>query len=276
MHFLVTYKCNSECPHCFLSCGSRREGKLGFSEAKKYIEEAKQIQSINYFYIEGGEPFLYSKLIKKIVQYAKENSYWVGALSNGFWAKSVEKGIEILAPLKEVGLVEIGVSTDKYHQRAIPFKYAKNAVKAAKQIGIDAYLMKTDLKQVKCRGRGAKICIGKSRPWQELTDCLENLSDPGRVHIGPEGAIHLCQGFLVGQDARQNPLRSVLEQHIKEPNIIVQQIIQGGPAQLARFAQGFGFKPKDTYVQGCQLCFEARRFLQQRFPKIIAPLENYI
>lgn len=276
LHFLITYKCNSECAHCFLSCGPKRNGNIEWDFAEKIIDDVGNTPSINYFYLEGGEPFLLPKLIERIIRYANEKGYWVGALSNGFWAKTIDKGIEVLKPLKEAGLQEIGVSTDEFHQKKIPLKYAKNAVKAAKKIGIEAYLMETSISEVRGRGRGAKICIGKPMPWQKLTVCPESLADPSRVHIGPEGHIHLCQGLLIGEDARNRPLENILENHMKKPNIIVEQLIKGGPAQLAKFAQKYGFKPEDTYVQGCQLCFETRAFLRKHFPKIIAPPENYV
>lgn len=275
LHFLVTYKCNSQCAHCFLSCGPKRKGKFEFADTKKLIDDAAGIPSISYFVFEGGEPFLYPSLLKRVTKYANNMGYWTGILSNGFWARTKEIGIKTLVPLKEAGLREIGISTDEFHQKTIQLKNAKNAVKAAKKLGIDSYLMKTGKKNVICRGRGAKICTGKPSPWQKLTHCQENLDDPSRVHIGPVGSVHLCQALLIGEDARKKPLKDILENHLKDPNVIVRQLLKNGPAGLALFAQKHGFKPKDSYVQGCQLCFEARRFLCDYFPDILSPLENY-
>lgn len=275
LHFLITYKCNSQCAHCFLSCGPKRKGTIDFDFAKKVIDDAKNIDSINYLYIEGGEPFLFPDLLKQITEYATKNGYWTGALSNGFWAKTLDIGIEKLRPLKEAGISEIGISTDIYHQKTIPLKIAKNAVKAAKKIGIESYLMKTSPNEVICRGRGANICTGKLKPWQSLTKCPESLDDPGRVHIGPEGSIHLCQALLIGEDARKKHLKDIFENHIKNPNIIVKQLLKGGPAALAYFAEKYNFKPKDNYVQGCQLCFESRKHIKAYFSNILNPKENY-
>ncbi len=298
LHLLLTYKCNSECAHCFLSCGPHHDSFISFSDAKKYVDEAKDVPGINYFFIEGGEPFLDSELARKIIQHTTDNGYWIGILGNGYWAKTVEKGKEILRPLKEAGLGAIGISTDRYHQEKVPLATALNAVQAAKELEIDVDIMVTSddksegdeiksslrvrnldvpvsISKVRGKGRGSLICSGKARPWQELSDCNEALKDPGRVHIGPEGAIHLCQGVLIGQDARKKQMKEIFEEHLKAPNVIVEQIAQGGPAKLAEFAIKYGFKPKDTYLQDCQLCFEVRKFLRDNYPEILGPKEVY-
>ena len=295
---LLTYKCNSECAHCFLTCGPKFSGFMNYDDAKKYIYEAQEIPGINYFFIEGGEPFLDSELARKIISYATEKGYWIGILSNGYWAKTVEKGKEILGPLKEAGLGAIGISTDRYHKEKISEERALNAAQAAKELHVDVDIMVTsddkseagDIKailrernieipvsvsKVRGKGRGSLICSGKARPWQELTSCNEALKDPGRVHIGPEGAIHLCQGVLIGQDGRKKHLKDIFEEHLESPNIVVEQIIQDGPAKLARFAMKYGFEPKHTYLQDCQLCFEVRRFLQDNYPELLGPKEVY-
>lgn len=298
LHFLLTYKCNAQCGHCFLSCGPDRSGEMTFDEGKKYIDESAAIPSINYFYIEGGEPFLNQDLVARIIEYSTQKGYWIGVLSNGYWAKSVEKGMDVLRPMIEAGLQDIGISTDAFHQKKVPFDWAANAAQAAKELGISSCLMATSdsqaehkllknqlkrtgfkidlsISKVRGRGRGAAICQGKARPWANFVNCSEKLADPGRVHVGPKGAIHLCQGLLLGEDARKKSIGEIFAAYYKKKNVIVEQLLNGGPAASAKFAISYGFVPNENYVQGCQLCFETRCFLRNCFPQIIGPAENY-
>lgn len=299
LHFLLTYECNCKCAHCFLSCGPQRTGEMSAKQIKEYIDQAKDIPTINYFFIEGGEPFLNSKVALEAVKYAGEKGYWIGILSNGFWAKTLEKGIGVLKPFKDAGLGEIGISTDKFHQEKVPIERAANAVAAAERLDIPVSVMATtgskkEIKEikkfmtgkgikaqvwassVKGRGRGSLICEGKPTKWQKLTECGENLKDPGRVHIGPEGAVHLCQNLLIGENAKNVPLKQLFENYQKSKHPIIKLLIEGGPAALAKWAaDNFGFKPKNTYLQACQLCFETRCFLSKNFPADLGPRENY-
>lgn len=268
LHFLITYKCNCSCAHCFLSCGPDKEGVMSLSQIKGYIDQAKDTPSVNYFFIEGGEPFLYPKIALEAVKYATEKGYWIGILSNGFWAKTLEKGISVLKPFKDAGLGEIGISTDSFHQAKVPLLSAVNAVMAAEKLDIPVSIMATSNSKkeitqlqrcvaemgakskvwgssIRGRGRGALICEGKPAKWQKLTKCAENLADPGRVHIGPEGAVHVCQNLVLGRDDQ-----------------VIEQLIKGGPAALTKWAiEKHGFQPKDTYRQDCQLCNDVRCFL---------------
>ena len=40
IHFLLSYKCNLECDHCFVYSGPRAEGTFSLSQIRKVLEEA--------------------------------------------------------------------------------------------------------------------------------------------------------------------------------------------------------------------------------------------
>ena len=61
-------------------------------------------------------------------------------VTNAYWAKSKPRALEILGELKTIGLTEINISCDDYHQAFIPLERVKNANEAATEIGLPALL----------------------------------------------------------------------------------------------------------------------------------------
>lgn len=297
IHLLLTYKCNAACEHCFLSCAPGRGGVVSLEETRKYVADAARARYINHFFIEGGEPFLYPELLRDTLAEIAGAGYWLGVLTNGFWAVSDEKARAALEPLVEAGLGSLGISTDAWHERFVPVERAERAARVAQELGIDADLMvcsggaggATVIDRLKlhgfeayaspviCRGRASTSaeCRVKKHKWSKLTKCSATFGGGSRVHLGPEGQIHLCQGLLLGRDARRAPLDEIFADFRVEEHLLCRALSKGGPAALARLAMEHGFVPEERYADGCQLCFEARRFLLPCFPEVIGPAEMY-
>lgn len=297
IHLLLTYKCNASCDHCFLSCGPSREGLISLDEVRKYVEDATAAPYINHFFIEGGEPFLYPRLLRDAVAEITARGFWLGILTNGFWATSEREACVSLEPLVEAGLSSIGISTDAWHNRFVPVERAELAARVAGEMGLDANLMactggadgETVLARIRkdgldispspvsCRGRAATSdeCQTKNHKWQKLTDCPEPFGGSSRVHLGQDGQIHLCQGLLLGHDARQKPLVEIFADFKVEDHPVCAALSAGGPAALARLAASYGFVSRDKYADGCQLCYEARRHLMPHYPHLIGPAEMF-
>lgn len=297
IHLLLTYKCNASCGHCFLSCGPRRKGVMAADEAIEYMDDSLKAGYISHFFVEGGEPFLYPETLTSVVEAAKERGIWIGALTNGFWAFSEAKAKETLAPLARAGLASLGISTDAWHSEFVPVENAERAAKTATALGIEADLMVCrggptseavlagllrdgfgfHAGNVVCRGRAAdsSACASPEKDWRALSTCHATFGGDSRVHIGPFGEIHLCQGLLLGEDAREKPLADIFASFDPARHPICSALGEGGPAALARFAADYGFKPSERYTDSCQLCFEARRHLQPYFPDLLGPAEVY-
>jgi hypothetical protein len=232
--------------------------------AAKIIEDAARMPSVNHLFIEGGEPFLFPELMLGIVERASANGLWVGALTNGFWAVSQEKAGQALGPLAAAGLQSLSISTDAWHEEFVPVAKVQTAERAARAVGIEADVMVCRAADVVCRGRAAAtLCVGGLHDWRSLTDCAERLTAPGRVHVGPSGEIHLCQGLLTGTSAATVGLKQALDSYDPSTHPVAAHLVTGGPAGLAGFAAGFGWKPRSGYADGCQLCSEVRDFLKE-------------
>jgi MoaA/NifB/PqqE/SkfB family radical SAM enzyme len=59
VHFLLTYMCNFECDHCLVYSGPKAPGTFTLSQIKDVIDEMTKIDTAEWVYFEGGEPFLY-------------------------------------------------------------------------------------------------------------------------------------------------------------------------------------------------------------------------
>ncbi len=298
LHLLLTYKCNASCRHCFLSAGPRHRGSMSESLAFQIIDTAGAMPDVNHIFLEGGEPFLFPELMCRTIERASGRGLWVGALTNGFWATDKDRATQTLAPLIEAGLDGLSISADAWHAEFVPVENVKLAVSAAADLGLAADIMvcrpgseepggdagdlgdqtgaEVYLGGVIARGRAASSDILKSeKPWQSLNRCRENLSAPGRVHIGPSGEIHLCQGLLLGRRAGRERLRDILEAYSADDHPLAALLTAGGPAELASFAIELGWVPQPRYADNCHLCYAARRWLLAKYPDYLGPPQIY-
>jgi MoaA/NifB/PqqE/SkfB family radical SAM enzyme len=254
------------------------------------VREAQDLGTITSMYFEGGEPFLYYATLLAGVRLAKEAGFEVGIVTNGYWATSVDDAVEWLRPL--AGLIsDLSVSSDEYHYDEQLSKQARYARTAADRLRIpigvisiappDAGEAATAVGQlpesesgVMYRGRAAqKLSVNVPHfPWSQFTSCpYEDLRDPGRVHVDPLGNLHLCQGIVIG-NLFQTPLKEICERYDPDLHPIAGPLLRGGPIELVK---RFGVPHRDTYADACQLCYEVRRDLRDRFPDILTPDQVY-
>ena len=70
VHFLLTYRCDLECDHCFVWGSPKAKGVFTLKQIGNILTEAKKSGTVNYVSIEGGEPFLYYLIMVKTVKEA--------------------------------------------------------------------------------------------------------------------------------------------------------------------------------------------------------------
>lgn len=290
LHLLLTYRCTLECDHCFVWSSPEARGTMSLANVRDILRQAKDLGGIEWIFFEGGEPFLYYTLLLKGVRFAARSGFRVGIVSNAYWATGVSEAKEALRPFR--GLVQdLSISSDRYHWDAEDGHLAESATAAARELGIPCGIIsvaqpeETDatrrvgqlppgVSALMYRGRAARKLVARARhrPWTEMDRCpYENLRDPGRVHIDPEGNVHLCQGISLG-NVFERPLRGIIRSYNPEAHPIVGPLLAGGPAALVR---RYGLTPGRTYADACHLCDETRRTLRPRFPDILRPGQMY-
>jgi len=293
VHLLLTYRCDIECDHCFVWGSPDQTGAMMLRDIRQLMAECKKLETVNYISIEGGEPFLYYPITIKTMREAVKNSFRVEILSNVYWATCVEDAVEWIRPLTENQNTELSVSSDLYHGEAWVTEHVRNAVLAAKKLGIRVGILSIKYPQPtpKCpkqiegvevglyelmfKGRAARRLTNLAtvkKSWKEFTECpYEKLDSPERVHVDPFGHVHVCQGISIG-NTWQTPLSEIIKNYKATENSIVKVLMEGGPATLV---EKFGLPHEEEYADACHLCYNARLMLRKRFPQILCPAQMY-
>jgi hypothetical protein len=290
LHFLLTYRCDLECDHCFVWGSPRQSGTMTSQNVHNILQQAKEVGSVKWVFFEGGEPFLYYPILLDAVREAVHLGFQVGVLSNCYWATDLEDALEWLRPFAEL-VQDFSVSSDLYHHSERISRQARNACAAAEKLGIHVGIISIaqpeatnsvpsmgQLPQgesaVMYRGRAAAVLTTKAarQPWKQFTECThEQLRDPGRLHVDPFGNLHICQGISIGNILRE-PLKQVCRAFHPDSHPITGPLLEGGPAELVR---RYALLHEETYADACHLCYEARRALRARFPGILGPDQMY-
>jgi hypothetical protein len=291
LHLLLTYQCTFECDHCFVWGSPRQSGVMTLQDIRRILAQGEELGSVESIYFEGGEPFLYYAVLVQAVREAAQMGYQVGIVSNAYWATHLEDAIEWLKPF--TGLVQdLSVSSDLFHYDKAISQQSHNASEAAKLLGIPlgsiSIAQPQSLEAVAAigkiptgeestlmyRGRAAVILSPKAQtqPWETLIECpYEDLRDPGRLHVDPLGYLHICQGIAIG-NLFQEPLVQIIARYDPDAHPIAGPLLAGGPVELVR---RYDLPHRAGYADACQLCYESRLALRQRYPEILTPNQMY-
>jgi hypothetical protein len=292
VHFLLTYRCDLECDHCFVWGSPRAKGVFTLKQIRNILAEAKKLGTVNYVSLEGGEPFLYYPIMVKTVKEAVNLGFHVEILSNCYWAASPEDALEWLFPIAEARNVELSLSSDLYHGENWQIEEAKNAAKAAKILNLKTGIIsvkypnteapcsseidgaRVSLWELMYRGRAFSKLAEKAskKPWREFTKCpYENFTKQERVHIDPFGHVHVCQGISIG-NAWQKPFSKIIDEYNPSENPILDPLIHGGPVALV---EKFSLPHDEVYADACHLCYAARFMLRNRYSEMLVPDQMY-
>lgn len=278
VHILLTLRCIYECDHCFLYCTPGRTPTFSIGQMESAFKQMREISTLKWVYFEGGEPFLYYPILHWGVQTARSMGYRVGIVTNGYWATE-EKDIRLwLKPLAKLGIDDLSVSSDELHdgenarQKEAMFRAACKGLPLEPEfIRIECHYNSDEPDQgdTRFRGRAAdKLTTDAPRfPADSFRECVhEKLENPSRLHIDPEGNVHICQGVVVGNIFKQT-LKEISDQYDPGKHPIVAPLIDGGPYALAK-ETGLDISA-EGYADSCHLCYEARR-------SVIDPRSDYL
>jgi len=292
LHVLLTYQCTMQCDHCFVWGSPWQNGVLSLEQVGEIVAQAHQLDTIEWIYFEGGEPFLYYPILLRGVQMATAAGFRVGVVSNAYWATTPEDARAWLKPLADM-VADLTVSSDRFHYTEADDRHARNAVQAASDLGIpigqisvaspsDTFtavhsggqLPVDQQSAVMYRGRAVRELAPRAaqKPWDELTACNnEDLREPGRIHVDPLGNLHICQGISIG-NLFKRPLKKIIAEYDPDSHPVCGPLLAGGPAALVgEYALPHG----SHYADACHLCYDARLALRGRFPDELAPDQVY-
>lgn len=137
----VTYTCPLTCASCCFSSGPKNKESLSV----EIILDAIRVLDTSTFKMiafTGGEPFLLGNQLDLLVKEAHAKNVVTRIVTSAYWAKHFSVAEKRLTELKEVGLDELSISWDDFHEdqktAKITFDYVYNAFWAAKKLGIKA------------------------------------------------------------------------------------------------------------------------------------------
>lgn len=243
---IVTFRCNAECRHCFFEAGPNRDEVMSLSLGLKAIDEAAEL-GVEWVSLTGGEPFLETELLEKLVEHANHLGLNTEIVTNGYWATTPENAEKTLEPLVKKGLNVLNLSLDDFHQEYVSLAYVRNAFDAALRLKLRVVIMTTINKNNKITAeiipkllRDPKIQVigtpkirehhallietpitpaGRAEmipkhEYRLITSmkCDEALRDIG---IGPKGEVYPCCGPLASKvtlgNVNDSSLRRILE-----------------------------------------------------------------
>ncbi len=282
----VSYKCNLSCSHCCSKSYVKSCEKIDISSIKKIFYDASYI-GIKKINITGGEPLLFEKNISDMISLAKKLKIAITITSNGFWGSSSEKAIEKIKELKDNGLNELYLSTDRFHLEFIPLNQIIEISETCKELYLPVIvfvseildddcsnLIKQKLKEKKipyvCQctlpfGSNKMYLKKNFKLYTTKVSSIYPCESPLNPFIDPFRDVYMCCSpieynkesfFYLGKI--KNSLSEIL---YKNPqNKIAHFLVTEGPAKLLYQVENLlkkkGFRRKSKYFGKCDLCFQ--------------------
>lgn len=281
---------------------------MGPEEAKQYVTEADALGA-EIICITGGEPMLYPILVEKIISECSRLSFsQIWLFTNGFWAHDRSKASATAVGLRKLGLTKMFFSIDFFHQGYVPIESVKNTIEASLEssleVSIDAKFigepdeqnefnsathshlkslgnLLSKVEVIKAQpmfvGRAAES-LAKHVEMKPLSEILTEkcpgawaggtLESPLGIDVDDVGFVTICPCLSIG-NTREFSLKKIIEEYDYQDFPIIAVVHDEGIKGLMKLASKNGFVPKMAYVNGCHLCYEARKFIRNLFPEAL-------
>jgi MoaA/NifB/PqqE/SkfB family radical SAM enzyme len=133
---MLTFKCSIACPHCIVQAGPHRTEEMSLPQALQWVDDIAAYDEgcVKGISLTGGEPFYNRELARELCRRALQHGLIVSVVTNAFWAETREQALNVLSELK--GLHLLSLSTDADHQLFIGIENIRNAIWAARKLGL--------------------------------------------------------------------------------------------------------------------------------------------
>lgn len=131
---MFSHTCNITCRHCGILSSPQNKTKMRLEDARRWITDAARIPIIKHINFTGGEPFLFQDEHAELFALSRSLGFGTRAVTNGFWARTVDKGLQVLSRMKGAGLTELNFSADIFHLEFLAPERLRNALECARQL----------------------------------------------------------------------------------------------------------------------------------------------
>jgi NADH:ubiquinone oxidoreductase subunit E/organic radical activating enzyme len=284
---MPTLRCNISCAHCLLSCSPHSGDTANIRQLKRWVTEFIDF-GFNPICLTGGEVFLFPDLVKEVSVICEKHSVPLVIQTNGYWARTYEKGRETLANIPYIS--QLGFSFDRAHMQFISQETIKNGIRAAYEKGISSVSLSISF-QNSAEVHEISTSFQKQFPklkieswpitpigraldnstlnlscdmysWDDLPRSCEAQTTFTPI-IYPNGDVHLCyhltmclglkDPFLLG-NLHKDCFRNLIKEH---RNPIFEFILAYGGGSLGYLLNEIA--PElihKEYQRTCQLCYE--------------------
>lgn len=241
VNFVLGNRCNSECSHCFSMSTPNSGERMDRDTALAYAKQIKEIPSIKTIQFNGGEPFLYLKLMSDVISLASPNGEKTIKIATGAAEfKTMQLAKRMLEMVNQAS--ELWVSIDPYHLKKSSVQNYKNLNSVAKEMNISivysisfASLKElaetlTIIKQADLTYRKiAKQPVfkyGNAESLKQARECFSaqipmdfKCGETDIATIWPDGQITNCSAFAgrSGYTPRYNSLNDFLSKNDQDP-----------------------------------------------------------
>jgi MoaA/NifB/PqqE/SkfB family radical SAM enzyme len=136
IEFFITYKCTSKCEHCSVYSDKPYDlsHQIDYEQAELIITNACDNYKIESVMTFGGEPLLFPELVCKIHKKAKECGIPDRQIiTNGYWSNNKITINEIVSMIRSVGVNDILVSIDCFHEKHLNYEIVKFTLEQLKK-----------------------------------------------------------------------------------------------------------------------------------------------
>jgi Radical SAM superfamily len=279
---LLWNTCNAACDHCAVNSGPSQKAVMTDDQIFKLIDSAFYDAPQPKIGLSGGEAFSFFERLCKICSYATQKGALVSINTNGFWGTSIDDARKKIQAIKVIGVKQIIVSIDDFHQEYIDIARPLNVIRACKieHLEVEVQFVATkatsrlsnllenygdDLLNIRCReipchpvGRAETeieanhIFAKKEVPTGLCPSLILSASAEGKVIPCCNTAGHL-PALQVGTISDDIPL--LHRKFVTSPFAYV-MATKGPIAFVPAVVEGGFAHPTSGYVDQCHLCYE--------------------
>jgi uncharacterized Fe-S cluster-containing radical SAM superfamily protein len=291
---ILSYQCNLSCIHCLYNCRGNWKNWISINKLEEILKILKKKVSFVSLHLTGGEPFINFPLLIESVKLCKNYGIHFFVETNCYWAKNEEIAEEKLKQLKENGLNSIMLSYSIFYLEKVPVEnfeiamkksfeifgmenvtfYTMSAYKMIKESGIKGNMKFDDSLKIIGEEKFLKFlrnyivpkgkCLYTLENWFvkfraekfKGANCIAEFLNPYHIHIDLYGnyITSFCSGITPGN------FYDVLDEGININDKIL-NFLMTDIYDLLLWAESYGYKRKEGYINKCHLCLDIRKFL---------------